>query len=62
MEVVGELRSTEYDAEMSEGRKKTTVKRRGWEVRASIVRKLAQPESSRGENLDAEPITEEDAA
>ena len=62
VEVEGELRSTEYDAEVGEGKKKATVKRRGWEVRASIVRKLAQPESSRGENLDAEPITEGDAA
>ena len=62
VEVEGELRSTEYDAQVGDGKKKTTVKRRGWEVRASIVRKLAQPESSRGENLDAEPITEEDAA
>ncbi len=47
---------------VGDGKKKTTVKRRGWEIRASIVRKLAQPESSREENLDAEPITEEDAA
>jgi single-strand DNA-binding protein len=62
VEIEGELRSTEYDAEVGEGKKKTTVKRRGWEIRASIVRKLAQPESSRGENLDAEPITEDDAA
>ena len=62
VEVEGELRSTENDAEDGEGKKKATVKRRGWEVRASIVRKLAQPESSRGENLDAEPITEGDAA
>ena len=62
VEVEGELRSTEYDAQVGDGKKKTTVKRRGWEVRANIVRKLAQPESSRGENLDAEPITEDDAA
>ena len=62
VEVEGELRSTEYDAEVGDGNKKTTVKRRGWEVRAGIVRKLAQPESSRGENLDAELVTEEDAA
>ncbi len=61
VEVVGELRSTEYDAEVGEGKKKTTVKRRGWEVRASIVKKLAQP-SRAGENPDAEPVTEEDAA
>ena len=62
VEVEGELRSTEYDAQVGDGKKKTTVKRRGWEIRANIVRKLAQPESSREENLDAEPITEEDAA
>jgi hypothetical protein len=48
VEIEGELRSTEYDAEVGEGKKKTTVKRRGWEVRASIVKKLAKPQSSRG--------------
>ena len=55
VEVAGELRSTEYDAEVGEGKKKTTVKRRGWEVRASVVKKLAAPAK---ENLDAEPVTE----
>ena len=62
VEIEGELRSTEFDAEVGDGKKKTTVKRRGWEIRASIVRKLAEPENSRHENLDAEPITEDDAA
>ena len=62
VEIEGELRSSEFDVELGEGKKKTTVKRRGWEIRASIVRKLAQPEDSRHENLDAEPITEDDAA
>ena len=62
VEIEGELRSTEFDAEVGDGKKKTTVKRRGWEIRASIVRKLTQPEDSRHENLDAEPITEDDAA
>jgi len=60
VEVQGELRSTEFDAEVGEGKEKTTVKRRGWEIRASIVKKLAQP--AQGENPDADPITEEDAA
>ena len=60
VEIEGELRSSEFDAEVGEGKKKTTVKRRGWEIRASIVKKLASPTS--GENLDAEPITEDDAA
>ena len=62
VEVEGELRSTEYDAEVSEGKKTTTVKRRGWEIRASIVKKLTQPDNSHEENLDAEPVTEDDAA
>ncbi|MDW5267417.1 MULTISPECIES: single-stranded DNA-binding protein [Acidobacteriaceae] len=62
VEIEGELRSTEFDAEVGDDKKKATVKRRGWEIRASIVRKLAQPENSRPENLDAEPITEDDAA
>ena len=61
VEIEGELRSTEYDAEVGEG-KKTTVKHRGWEIRASIVRKLAQPTSQGTDNPDADPITEDDAA
>lgn len=60
VEVEGELRSTDFDVEVGDGKKKTTVKRRGWEIRASIVKKLAEPAKS--ENLDAEPITEDDAA
>lgn len=60
LQVEGELRSSEFDVEVGEGGKKTTVRRRGWEIRASIVRKLAQPQV--GENLDADPITEDDAA
>ncbi len=60
VEIEGELRSTEFDAEVGEGKKKATVKRRGWEIRASIVRKLAQPQA--GEDLDTDSITEDDAA
>lgn len=60
VEIEGGLRSSEYDAEVGEGKKKTTVKRRGWEIRASIVKKLAPP--AVGENPDAESITEDDAA
>jgi single-strand DNA-binding protein len=60
VEIEGELRSSEFDVQVGEGKKKTTVKRRGWEIRASIVKKLASPTS--GENLDAGPITEDDAA
>ena len=62
VEIEGELRSSEFDAEVGEGKKKTTVKRRGWEIRASIVKKLAQPASQGTENPDADPITEDDAA
>jgi single-strand DNA-binding protein len=62
VEIEGELRSTEYDAEVGEGRKKTTVKRRSWEIRASIVKKLEQPASQGTDNPDADPITEDDAA
>jgi single-strand DNA-binding protein len=60
VEVEGELRSREFDAEAGEGKKKTAVKRRASQIRASIVKKLAPPKA--GENLDAEPITEDDAA
>jgi len=62
VEVEGELRSTEYDAEVLEGKNGATVKRRAWEVRASLVKKLTPPEKSREGNLDAEPITDDDAA
>jgi single-strand DNA-binding protein len=60
VEIEGELRSTEFDAEVGEGKKKATVKRRGWEIRASIVKKLAHP--AFGDNTDADSITEDDAA
>ena len=62
VEIEGELRSTEFDTEVGEGKKKTTVKRRGWEIRASLVKKLAQTASQGTENPDADPITEDDAA
>jgi single-strand DNA-binding protein len=60
VEIEGELRSTEYDADVLEGKKKTTVKRRGWEIRAGLARKLASPTS--GENTETDPVTEDDAA
>jgi single-strand DNA-binding protein len=60
VQVEGELRSTEFDVEVGDGKKKATVKRRGWEIRASIVKKLTPPPA--GESPDADPITEEDAA
>jgi len=59
VEVEGELRSTEFDKEVGEGKKKTSIKLRGWEVRAAVVRKLAAPAN---ESPDAGPITEGDAA
>ena len=58
-EVEGELRSTEFTTQGGDGKKKIKAKIRGWEVRANTVRKLTPPAK---ENLDAEPITEEDAA
>ena len=60
VEIVGELRSTEREVEVVKDKKKTKTTTRNWEVRASKVTKLAPPKS--GENQDAEPITEEDAA
>ena len=62
VEIEGELRSSEFDAEVDEGKKKTTVKRPGSEIRACLVKRLAQPASQGTENPDAEPITEDDAA
>ena len=62
VEVEGELRSTEREFEIVKDKKKTKIKIRDWEVRANTVKKLAKPQSSREENLDAEPVTEDDAA
>jgi single-strand DNA-binding protein len=62
VEIEGEMHSTEREIEIVKDNKKTRIKIRDWEVRASIVKKLAKPESSRAENLDAEPVTEDDAA
>ncbi|MGH9616917.1 MAG: single-stranded DNA-binding protein [Acidobacteriaceae bacterium] len=60
VEVEGELRSSEFDTEVGTGKQKSTVKRRSWEVRASLVKKLARPEPNG--NPDADSISEEDAA
>ena len=62
LEVEGELRSTEREFEIVKDKKKTKIKIRDWEVRANTVKKLAKPQSSREENLDAEPVREDDAA
>ena len=43
IEVEGELRSSEFDSEVGEGKKKTSIKRRNWEVRADEIRKLVRP-------------------
>ncbi len=60
VEVEGELRSSEFDAETGNSKQKSTFKRRTWEVRASLVKKLARPEANG--DPDAESISEEDAA
>jgi len=60
VEVEGETRSTEYEKEVVQGKNKVKVTFRDKEVRANTVKKLAAP--AKGENLDAEPITEDDAA
>jgi single-strand DNA-binding protein len=62
VEVKGEQRSTPRELEVVKDKKKTKITIHDWEVRASIVKPLARPESSRDENLDAEPVTEDDAA
>ncbi|WP_051978792.1 single-stranded DNA-binding protein [Edaphobacter aggregans] len=60
VEVEGELRTTEFEKEVGQGKSKTKVTFRDKEVRATKIKKLAQPKA--GENLDAEPVTEDDAA
>jgi len=62
VEIEGELRSSEREVEIVKDKKKSKLKIRDWEVRSSLVKKLAKPQSSREENLEAEPITEDDAA
>jgi single-strand DNA-binding protein len=62
VEVKGELRSTEYEKEVGDSKKKVKVTFRDKEVRASIVKKLEQPKRSGGQNPDSEPFTEDDAA
>ena len=62
VEVKGELRTAEYEKEAGDGKKKVKVTFRDKEVRAGIVKKLEQPKSSGGQNPDAEPVTEDDAA
>src|SRR6185437_2559431 len=57
VEVTGTLRSSRYDGEVAIGKKKTTVNKRAWEVRATSVRKLARPD-----HPDAEPAPQGDAA
>lgn len=61
VEIEGELHSQPRDLEVVKDEKKGKIQIRNWEVRAKTVRKLAPP-SKREENLDAEPITEDDAA
>ena len=58
--VEGELRATEFEKEVGQGKNKIKVIFRDKEVRANIVKKLTTP--AKGENFDAEPITEDDAA
>src|ERR1051325_7880645 len=43
IEVEGELRSSEFDSEVGEGKKKTSIKRRSWEVQAAEIRRLVRP-------------------
>lgn len=60
VEVEGETRTTEFEKEVGQGKNKVKVTFRDKRVRANTVKKLAAP--AKGENLDAEPITEDDAA
>lgn len=61
LEVEGELRSSEFDSPIGEDKKKTTVKRRSWEIRASVIRKLVRP-AQRENDSETETFTEGDAA
>ena len=54
IEVEGELRSSEFDIEVGDGKKKTSIKRRSWEVRAAEIRKLVRPART-DESFDSAP-------
>jgi single-strand DNA-binding protein len=56
-EIEGELRSSEYDAETNDGKKSQSSKRRNWEIRANLARKL-----ERSGHAESETIQEDDAA
>ncbi|MBT9333012.1 single-stranded DNA-binding protein [Paracidobacterium acidisoli] len=62
VEVKGEQFTTEYPKEIVQGKNKVKVTFRDKEVRASYVKRLEQPKSSRAGNPDAEPVREDDAA
>ena len=62
VEIEGELRSTEREAEIVKTGEKTKTTLRNWEIRASVVRKLTPPASEATENPDAEPVSEGAAA
>ena len=62
VEITGALRSSELDAEIVKDKKKSKVKLHTWEICANFVKKLEKPGNSRGESLDTEPSTEDDAA
>lgn len=60
VEIGGELRSTEYEKEVIQGKSKLQVTLRDKEVRANLVKKLTSP--AKGNPLGAASITEGDAA
>ena len=57
IDVQGELRSSEYETQVGQGKKKIPVKHRNWEIRAIVVRKLP-----RTQERDADFAPEESAA
>jgi single-strand DNA-binding protein len=62
VEIEGEMQSKQRELEVMKDKKNTKIKVTEWEVRAAKITKLDKPKSSRVENSDAEPITEDDAA
>ena len=56
VQVVGELRSREYES------KKTNSKQRVWEIRVSSILKLDRAEKSAPEDQDHDEVTQEEAA
>ena len=61
VEIEGELRSTEREAEIVKKDRSGRITLRSWEIRASAVRKLQPPAPQDAEGPNVEPVLEDAA-